>query len=67
MLMQLPFDLDDVRMICVDGDQVRFVLPEGHVEVVIDSRKSQPATFQGRRTSSSQAKHTFFDDGIFGI
>jgi hypothetical protein len=65
--MQLPFDLDDVRMICVDGDKVRFVLPAGHVEVVVDSCKSldrnaSPVTEVVRGT-----KHTFFDDGIYGI
>ena len=63
--MQLPFNLDDVRMICVDGDKVRFVLPEGHVEVVLDSRKSLARNVQP--ASLRPAKHSFFDDGIYGI
>jgi hypothetical protein len=63
--MQLPFDLDDVRMICVDGDTVRFVLPNGHVEVVMDSRKSLARNVEA--VPPRPAKHSFFDDGIYGI
>jgi hypothetical protein len=63
--MQLPFDLDDVRMICVDGDKVRFVLPDGHVEVVMDSRKSLARNVEV--APARAAKHNFFDDGIYGI
>ena len=63
--MQIPFNLDEVRMICIDGDKVRFVLPDGHVEVVMDSRKSLPRKVEP--SSARGAKHNFFDDGIYGI
>jgi len=52
-------------MICVDGDKVRFVLLDGHVEVVIDSRKSLARN--GEAAPACPAKHSFFDDGIYGI
>jgi hypothetical protein len=65
--MQLPFDLADVRMICLDGDKVRFVLPEGHVEIAIDSRGSLPRKAGSHQSATRPAKHNFFDDGIYGI
>jgi len=52
-------------MICVDGDKVRFVLPDGHVEVVMDSRKSLARNVEV--APARAAKHNFFDDGIYGI
>jgi hypothetical protein len=65
--MQLPFDLADVRMICLDGDKVRFVLPDGHVEVAMDSRKSLSREAEPAQGEVRPAKHNFFDDGIYGI
>ena len=67
--MQLPFDLNDVRMISIDGSTIRFVLPTGHVEITVDSRTSgqrapAPSTPTPSRTNP---KHIMFDDGIFGI
>jgi len=65
--MQLPFDLNDVRMICIDGDKVRFVLANGHVEVVMDSRKTLPRKVEAGAVAGRGGKHTFFDDGIYGF
>lgn len=67
--MQLPFDLKDVRMIAIDGDTIRFILTNGHVDVTMDSRdttgrQSPPPSAIASRTN---AKHIMFDDGIYGI
>ena len=66
--MELPFNLEDVRLVCVDGNKVRFVLPNGHVEVVTDARKSATRLTHFSPTASRiEPKHIMFDDGIFGI
>jgi hypothetical protein len=67
--MQLPFDLNDVRMIAMDGNAIRFVLPNGHVEITLDSRDAGPrsAAPSTPTPSRTNAKHIMFDDGIFGI
>ena len=56
-------------MIAIDGNTIRFVLPNGHVEITVDSRtaadrQSLPSTPTPSRTN---AKHIMFDDGIYGI
>lgn len=68
-LMQLPFQLSDVRMVCIDGNKVRFVLSDGHFEVVLDSRHPayQKLPAQQSVTNRPAPNHTLFDDGIFGI
>lgn len=66
--MQLPFDLDDVRMISIDGNTIRFVLFNGHVEITVDSRSvNRPPTASTPTPSRTNAKHIMFDDGIYGI
>jgi hypothetical protein len=66
--MQLPFNLNDVRMISIDGPTIRFVLKNGHVEITLDSRKEmnrlQQPVNSGRIPPS---EHIMFDDGIYGI
>ena len=68
LLMQLPFNLEDVRLVSIDGDTVRFVLPHGHVEVKLDSRtpalRKAP---QSPTASRTEPGHIMFDDGIYGI
>ena len=67
--MQLPFDLNDVRMIAIDGNTIRFVLPTGHVEISLDSRgdSPRPPTPSAPIPSRTNAKHIMFEDGIYGI
>ena len=69
--MQLPFDLKDVRMIAIDGNTIRFVLSNGHVEITVDSRTgADRQTFPTGSTptpSRTNAQHIMFDDGIYGI
>ena len=66
--MQFPFNLDDVRMISIDGDKFSFILPNGHVEIVIDSsaRKEHAGT-NTPIVSRTNAAHIMFEDGIYGI
>ena len=69
--MQLPFKLEDVRFISIDGDVARFLLPNGFFEVALDSRKTRvesalPAV-QSPTPSRINPKHIFFDDGIYGL
>lgn len=72
--MQLPFDLNDVRMIAIDGDTVRFILSNGHVEISISrhaaARQVTPSTPFAPSIptpSRTNAKHIMFEDGIYGI
>lgn len=63
--MQLPFDLNDVRLITLDGPVIRFILPAGHVEILLDTRE---AALRGTpRSSGSAQQHVMFEDGIYGI
>lgn len=56
-------------MVCIDGNKVRFVLSDGHFEVVLDSRHPayQKLPAQQSVTNRPAPNHTLFDDGIFGI
>jgi len=67
--MQLPFDLNDVRMLTIDGNVIRFVLPTGHVEMTFNSREeaSRALATPAQRNSENVPKHVMFDDGIYGI
>jgi len=66
--MQLPFNLAEVRMVCIDGDRVRFVLPDGHIDVVINSRSRKTNDSAGSPSvSRTHAAHIMFEDGIYGI
>lgn len=65
--MQLPFKLEDVRLVCVDGDKIRFVLPKGHVEIVLDERQTNRASQLPPLASRLDSKHIMFEDGIYGI
>jgi hypothetical protein len=56
-------------MIAIDGDTIRFVLTNGHVEITVDSR--HPGNLQSTSStaipSRTNARHIMFDDGIYGI
>jgi hypothetical protein len=66
--MQLPFNLEDVRLISIEGQTIRLVLPTGHVEISLDSRKPLPRKPAPSPTAGrTNSKHIMFDDGIYGI
>ena len=67
--MQLPFNLDDVRFISINGDTVKFVLANGFVEVKLDARARATAQASSAKptVSRTDSKHIFFQDGIYGI
>jgi hypothetical protein len=66
--MQLPFDLNDVRMLAIDGNVIRFVLPAGHVEMAFNSREeaTQALATPGKRELADH-EHVMFEDGIYGF
>ncbi|MGZ8899457.1 MAG: hypothetical protein ACXW3Z_05115 [Limisphaerales bacterium] len=68
MAMQIPFDLSDVRMIAINGNTIRFVLSNGHVEITVDSPNSGHRLATPSPTlTRTNAPHIMFDDGIYGI
>ena len=68
LLMQFPFKLEDVRLISIEGDTVRLVLPHGYVEVKLDARgKALRKVASEPMASRVEPKHIMFDDGIYGI
>jgi hypothetical protein len=65
--MQIPFDLNDVRFISMDGNTIRFDLTNGHVEVTFDSREVMERVLQPRALALSATRHAMYQDGIYGI
>ena len=67
--MQLPFNIQDVRLISIDGDTVKFVLANGFVQLKLDSRARAIAQAVSSQPTPSRTepKHIFFQDGIYGI
>lgn len=67
-LMQLPFKLEDIRLISIDGDTVRVVLASGCVEIQYDGRNPfRPNGTSAALKSRVEPGHSMFEDGIYGI
>jgi hypothetical protein len=64
--MHMPFNLNDVRFVSIDGNTVRFDLPTGHVEVTFDSTEVMQRIL-APKSKGSNPRHQMYQDGIFGL